>query len=69
MGEVRLDDEILDQMGSPPRSNHQNLAVRPLRRDNSPYGGGIWVGLEPILRLFGKCRPRRTLRLPPSLIW
>jgi len=65
MGEVHLDDEKPGQMGSPTRSNHQNLAVRPLRRDNSPNGGGIWVGLEPILRLSGKCRPRRRLRLPP----
>ena len=32
MGEVRLDDERPGQMGSPKRSNHQDLAVRPLRR-------------------------------------
>jgi hypothetical protein len=30
----RLDDERPGQMGAPTRSNHQDLAVRPLRREN-----------------------------------
>jgi len=41
-------DEKLGRMGFRTRSNHQNLAVRRLRRENYSNGGGIWVGLESI---------------------
>ena len=41
MREVRLDDEKPGQMGIRTRSNQQNLAVRPLRRENHYNGGTI----------------------------
>jgi hypothetical protein len=34
MGEVRPNDEGSGQMGSPTRSNRQDLAVRPLRGED-----------------------------------
>ncbi len=48
MGEVRLDDEKLGQMGSRTRSNHQNLAVRPLWGETRSNGGRDWVRLASI---------------------
>ncbi len=47
-GEVRLGDEKLDQMGLRTRSNHQNLAVRRLRRLNYASDGENRVLAESI---------------------
>jgi len=43
MGEVRLDDRKLGQMVFRKRPNHQNRAVRRLRRENNSSGGEIFV--------------------------
>ncbi len=42
-GEVRLDDGNYWQIVFRARSNHQYLAVGPLRRQNHSNGDAIWV--------------------------
>ncbi len=42
-GGVRLDGGNYGKLAFRARSNHQNLAVRPLRRKNHSSGDAIWV--------------------------
>jgi hypothetical protein len=51
MGEVRLDDERPGKMGSSTRSNHQDLAVRPLRREDRLQWWWEWGRIGADLRV------------------